>query len=198
MRAAAWCSPWARLEWRKTGGSSSAYGSELRQTSIVTSRGKGDFGQETTGTGRENGGEAGEGGEPLAEQIGEGGVWPVYRCRWRRSSARPELGSEKRERGKGKGMAPGRRGEPARSGHNPRGGGTPASARRPPPPHLARGRSRTQTRRCLCSYELQRHGQQARREARRKRNRLPSAPAPTWTSTPWPRCKLASGQRATP
>jgi len=41
-------------------------------------------------------------------------------------------------------------------------------------------------------------GQRARREARRKRSRLPSAPAPTWTSTPWPRCKLASVQRATP
>ena len=62
MRAAAWCSPWARLEWTKTGGSSSAYGSELRQTSIVTSRGRGDSGQETTGTGRENGGEGGGGG----------------------------------------------------------------------------------------------------------------------------------------
>ena len=62
MRAAAWCSPWARLEWRKTGGSSSAYGSELRQTSIVTSRGRGDSDQETTRTGRENGGEGGGGG----------------------------------------------------------------------------------------------------------------------------------------
>ncbi|PUZ50580.1 hypothetical protein GQ55_6G068600 [Panicum hallii var. hallii] len=104
-RAAPWCSPWNRLGWRKARGGLSACGLKLRRTSMATGRGGGDSGRQIARTGVESGGVGGGGGGGgyCGENRRGKGCGPRIAAGSGGSSARPELGEERKGNREGNG-----------------------------------------------------------------------------------------------